>query len=66
MKVCCDEKQLKILDDNLNMATSFLKRCPSCERSFIEHTCDISCGPDQSRFMNATQIEENTEGKLFI
>ncbi|XP_075217206.1 Niemann-Pick type C-1a isoform X2 [Lycorma delicatula] len=66
VKVCCDKAQIEILDTSLIMATSFLKRCPSCEHSFIEHICDISCGPDQSRFMNVTQIEENEEGMKMI
>ncbi|XP_039275354.1 NPC intracellular cholesterol transporter 1 isoform X4 [Nilaparvata lugens] len=51
VKTCCDAEQMKLLNTNLAMASSFIKRCPACERNLIEHICQFTCGPDQSRFM---------------
>ncbi|XP_014480790.1 PREDICTED: Niemann-Pick C1 protein isoform X2 [Dinoponera quadriceps] len=52
---CCDLNQLKTLDANINIASNFLKRCPSCLDNLVKHICDFTCGVNQSKFMNITE-----------
>lgn len=63
---CCDTTQVEVLDRNIILAASFLQRCPSCMQNLVRHLCEVTCGVDQNRFMNVTQVEENDEGKEFI
>lgn len=55
---CCDVNQLKTLDTNVNIASNFLKRCPSCLDNLVKHICDFTCAVNQSKFMNVTETAE--------
>lgn len=61
-KTCCDAKQVQALDKNIKLAHQFLKHCPSCMDNFAEHFCSFTCRPDQSLFMNITQLKDNKIG----
>ncbi|GLG97656.1 hypothetical protein R5R35_004762 [Gryllus longicercus] len=63
---CCNKQQLDALDRNIELAANFLQRCPSCMQNLVRHLCQITCGVDQSRYMNVTQVEVNDEGKEFV
>ncbi|EFN76828.1 NPC intracellular cholesterol transporter 1 isoform X4 [Harpegnathos saltator] len=55
INTCCDVKQLVTLDSNINIASNFLKRCPSCLDNLVKHICDFTCAVNQSKFMNITE-----------
>ncbi|XP_054268696.1 NPC intracellular cholesterol transporter 1-like [Macrosteles quadrilineatus] len=53
---CCDDAQLVSFDRGVNMAANFLARCPSCWHNFLSYFCHFTCAPDQSRFVNVTEL----------
>ena len=55
INTCCDTKQLTTLDSNIQLASNFLKRCPSCLDNLAKHFCDFTCGINQSKFINVTE-----------
>ncbi|GLV34537.1 Niemann-Pick type C-1a [Carabus blaptoides fortunei] len=61
---CCDEAQLRTFDKSINLAANFLKRCPSCMRNLVRHICDFSCGVDQSRYINVTEVVEKNNKSM--
>ncbi|XP_020285884.1 Niemann-Pick C1 protein isoform X4 [Pseudomyrmex gracilis] len=63
INTCCDAKQLATLNNNVKLASNFLKRCPSCLDNLVKHFCDFTCAVDQSRFINVTEII-NTENDV--
>ncbi|XP_014262096.1 Niemann-Pick C1 protein isoform X2 [Cimex lectularius] len=65
-EICCDTIQLEDFDKNINIAKSFLQRCPSCFHNFLAHLCAITCSPRQSEFINVTSIETNEKGVSFV
>lgn len=50
-KLCCSEGQLEDLNANFKLAENFLGRCPTCFYNFRMNFCDMTCRPDQSRFL---------------
>jgi Niemann-Pick C1 N terminus len=56
---CCDEKQVATLDQYLGMASSFIKRCPSCLQNFFRHFCDMTCASNQSDFLVVKGIDQD-------
>lgn len=67
INTCCDEKQLMTLDSNINIASNFLKRCPSCLDNLIKHICDFTCAVNQNQFINVTKTaEENGNYSHFV
>jgi hypothetical protein len=62
VKTCCDTNQLKTMDQNILLAAAFLQRCPSCLQNLVKHICDFTCGVNQSRFINVTDIEHSDDG----
>lgn len=63
IKTCCDTNQLKTLDNNINLAANFLSRCPSCLDNLVKHFCEFTCSPQQSKFINVTEILKNKNSK---
>ncbi|XP_032685045.1 NPC intracellular cholesterol transporter 1 isoform X2 [Odontomachus brunneus] len=62
INTCCDVKQLKTLDTNINLAAGFLMRCPNCLDNLVKHICDFTCAVNQSKFMNVTdtaKVDDN-------
>ncbi|KAJ5053903.1 uncharacterized protein L3040_000193 [Drepanopeziza brunnea f. sp. 'multigermtubi'] len=64
--VCCEKGQLDTLAENLQKAQSFIAECPACKNNFYNIFCTFTCSPDQSLFINVTQTEQNSEGKLKV
>ncbi|RDW85641.1 multidrug efflux transporter AcrB transmembrane-containing protein [Coleophoma crateriformis] len=62
--VCCEEEQLDALEENLKTANSIISSCPACKENFYNMFCTFTCSPDQSLFINVTQIQE--KGEKFI
>ncbi|GBG66859.1 hypothetical protein CBR_g70736 [Chara braunii] len=59
--VCCTEKQFDILKAQVQQAVTFLAGCPACLRNFLNFYCAVSCSPDQSLFINVTEVEDDPE-----
>lgn len=55
---CCNAEQIQSIDKNLNMAASFLQRCPSCLQNFVNHVCEYTCGAEHSDFLEVVSTEE--------
>ena len=55
--VCCSESQIDDLLYNFDQGKIFLGRCPTCYYNFRMNFCDMTCRPDQSKFLRAKTIE---------
>lgn len=53
---CCDDAQAVNLRKGIAMIEPMLRRCPSCYINFARQFCDLTCRPDQSKFMKATKV----------
>lgn len=51
--------QLDTLSENLKRANSIISACPACKENFYNLFCTFTCSPDQSLFINVTQIEKS-------
>ncbi|KAL1955721.1 hypothetical protein VTO42DRAFT_8193 [Malbranchea cinnamomea] len=56
--VCCKDDQIDALSKNLKLAEGIIASCPACKENFFNIFCTFTCSPDQSLFINVTQIEE--------
>ena len=56
VSLCCDTTQLQDLKRAFALPESLLGRCPACLANFRKNFCDMTCRPDQSRFVNATKV----------
>ncbi|XP_011504698.1 PREDICTED: Niemann-Pick C1 protein-like [Ceratosolen solmsi marchali] len=65
-KTCCDSQQIRTMDSSMEMAEQIFGRCAICLRNLFQSICDFTCSPDQSRFMNATEIKVNKNGDAYI
>nr|XP_033789766.1 NPC intracellular cholesterol transporter 1 [Geotrypetes seraphini] len=57
VSLCCDVQQLITLQNSLQLPLQFLSRCPSCFYNFQNLLCELTCSPDQGRFLNVTHTE---------
>ncbi|PWY70929.1 multidrug efflux transporter AcrB transmembrane domain-containing protein [Aspergillus heteromorphus CBS 117.55] len=64
--VCCVDEQIDALSKNLKLAEGIIASCPACKENFFNIFCTFTCSPDQSLFVNVTQIEENSSGKRLV
>ncbi|KAB7497742.1 Niemann-Pick C1 protein [Armadillidium nasatum] len=55
IRTCCDSYQIDSLKNQLSLAESFLKRCPTCIYNFRQTFCYLTCAPYQNRFMVANE-----------
>lgn len=63
--VCCTEAQFDTLRTQVQQAIPFLVGCPACLRNFLNLFCELSCSPDQSKFINVTSTSE-VNGNLTV
>ncbi|XP_056177183.1 uncharacterized protein LOC115669675 isoform X1 [Syzygium oleosum] len=56
--VCCTEAQFNTLRAQVQQAIPFLVGCPACLRNFLNLFCELTCSPNQSRFINVTSISK--------
>ncbi|KAL0275291.1 UNVERIFIED_CONTAM: hypothetical protein PYX00_003193 [Menopon gallinae] len=52
---CCDDDQAQILRNGIGTIETMIGRCPSCLINFARQFCDMTCRPDQSKFMKTLQ-----------
>ena len=50
-------QQLQDLKNNFKLAGALLGRCPTCMSNFRKNFCDMTCRPDQSKFLKTKLIE---------
>ena len=53
------------LKSNLNKVEGLVSGCPACKANFYNLFCTFTCSPDQSLFVNVTELEEKS-GKLLV
>ena len=51
------------MEENFNLPEAVLARCPTCLANFRKNFCDLTCRPDQSRFVNASKTVKATDFK---
>ena len=63
---CCSKSQVSDLQTNFALIDSIIGRCPSCARNMRKLFCDMTCRPDQSKFLapNSTVVAQNPKDKL--
>lgn len=61
--VCCTEDQLDTLSENLQKAAGIISGCPACQTNFNNLFCTFTCSPDQSLFVNVTEVEKGDNDK---
>jgi len=42
------------MDSSMNMAEGIFGRCPTCLRNIFQLICDLTCSPEQGRFLRVT------------
>ena len=47
--------QIGDMEENFKVPDAMLARCPTCLANFRKNFCDMTCRPDQSRFVNASK-----------
>ena len=57
LHLCCSPQQLQDLKSNFMMAGALLGRCPTCMYNFRKNFCDMTCRPDQSKFLKTKLID---------
>ena len=57
--VCCSEAQIDDLLNNFGQAKAFLGRCPTCYYNFRMNFCDMTCRPNQNKFLKPEVISGN-------
>ncbi len=57
LHLCCSPAQLLDLKTNFELAGALLARCPTCMYNFRKNFCDMTCRPDQSKFLRTKLIE---------
>ncbi|KAF5285860.1 hypothetical protein FQA39_LY04321 [Lamprigera yunnana] len=65
-RTCCDLDQIKAMDINVYLVANFLSRCPSCMHNYIQHICEMTCSPQQSRYIDVVDVKKNEAGKEYI
>lgn len=47
------------------MADGIFGRCPTCSQNYFKLICDLSCSPEQDRFMRVTKSAVNEDNKEY-
>lgn len=66
--LCCSANQIRILTKSISEAEALIGSCPSCYFNFRNFWCQITCHPDQHRFVQPTEytlLEVNNFTHLF-
>ncbi|KAF2760450.1 multidrug efflux transporter AcrB transmembrane domain-containing protein [Pseudovirgaria hyperparasitica] len=54
--VCCSSGQIDDMAANFGRVNAFVAGCPACKKNFYNLFCTFTCSPDQSTFVNVTEI----------
>ncbi|GBP34888.1 NPC intracellular cholesterol transporter 1 homolog 1b [Eumeta japonica] len=63
---CCATEQILRMGESLMMAEGVLGRCPTCVRNYMRQTCELTCAPDQSRFLVPYVMEAPIDGSTYV
>lgn len=55
--LCCSANQIRILTKSISEAEALIGSCPACYFNFRNFWCQITCHPDQHRFVQATEYQ---------
>lgn len=61
---CCDETQIRIMYNQLNLMKTFVERCPSCNRNLMYTFCYFTCHPRHSQFLVPTELYKDSVYKV--
>ena len=64
--VCCEEDQVDALASNLRIPQNIIASCPACQENFFNLFCQFTCSPDQSLFVNVTEVGKSSGGKTVV
>ncbi|KAL3891661.1 hypothetical protein ACJMK2_003913 [Sinanodonta woodiana] len=56
---CCSTNQLMTIAGNMDLPKQFFSRCPSCYHNFLNIYCDMTCNPDQDKFVWVNGTRQN-------
>lgn len=65
-KVCCDEAQLKDLQQQVTRAEPMIASCPACWSNFMQFWCAFTCSPNQSTFVNVTRVSPVNDDRFVV
>ena len=65
-RVCCSYEQLVSLQSGIQSAKQMMSRCPSCWRNFRELYCRLICSPNNSMFIEPTELSADKKAILSI
>ncbi|XP_053973229.1 NPC intracellular cholesterol transporter 1 homolog 1b-like [Hylaeus volcanicus] len=65
-RLCCDVTNIRTLLSQMNMIEGIFGRCSTCVKNAYKLICDLSCSPEQSRFIKVTKTDKNNEGKEYV
>ncbi|RMZ99210.1 niemann-pick c1, partial [Brachionus plicatilis] len=55
--LCCSANQIRILTKSISEAEAIIGSCPSCYFNFRNFWCQITCHPDQHRFVQPIEYQ---------
>ena len=59
--ICCSDAQIKDLNEKFeSVYQTFFQDCPACLRSQLEYYCEMYCHPEQSDFIEVSEVFEST------
>ena len=65
-ELCCATDNIEYLVKQMNMAVGIFGRCRTCLMNAFKLICDLSCSPEQSKFMQVTKEGVTNEGKKYV
>ncbi|CAL1681672.1 unnamed protein product [Lasius platythorax] len=54
-ETCCNADQIITMDTSMGMAEGIFGRCAICVRNMFRLICDLTCSPEQGRFVKVTK-----------
>ncbi|UZJ52386.1 hypothetical protein CBS101457_001706 [Exobasidium rhododendri] len=60
--LCCDQDQVDSLQANLEQAEPLVSGCPACRNNFRQLFCSMTCGPNQSTYLDVIQTQKTGGG----
>lgn len=63
---CCDANQILTMDNSMTMAENIFGRCQTCVRNMYRLICDVTCSPEQGRFVKVTNSSEENGAEYVV
>ncbi|KAI9319750.1 patched family-domain-containing protein [Dichotomocladium elegans] len=64
--VCCDEDQVSALANQVKLAEPIVASCPACWSNFMTFWCSFTCSPNQSTFVNVTDVTRSKDNVALV